>query len=118
MKGKVTRTGGVGLPNIDVYPDNSETYTESATTAADGTYAAVVAPGVYTLYFRDSSGTYGSGYMSATGFTYDSTSAVKITVGSAGVTGKNITLPAAVHIKGKVPRSGGVGSPARAGGKS
>ena len=109
MKGKVTRTGGVGLPNIDVYPDNSETYTESATTAADGTYAAVVAPGVYTLYFRDSSGTYGSGYMSATGFTYDSTSAVKITVGSAGVTGKNITLPAAVHIKGKVTRSGGVG---------
>ncbi len=112
IKGKVTKAGGVGLSGIDVYASvdsSSNGYYNSASTAADGTYSVTVDPGTYTLNFSDYSDTYGNGYYSTGGFTYSSSGASPVAVSSADVTGKNVTLPLAVHIKGKVTKAGGVG---------
>lgn len=108
IKGKVTKSGGAGLQGIMVYAD-SAAYGNYAFTASDGTYSISVAPGSYTLSFDDQSSTYGSGYYSTAGFTYFLSSASKVTVSTADVTGKNVTLPLAVHITGRVTKSGGAG---------
>jgi phage baseplate assembly protein gpV len=110
IKGKVTKSGGTGLGDIEVYvADNFNTYETWTWTAADGTYSLTTAPGTYTLAFYDPSGTYGGGYYSTAGFTYYPSKATKVTVSSADVTGKNVTLPLAVYIEGKVTKSGGTG---------
>jgi len=108
IKGKVTKSDGVGLGSIWVEAD-SVNYSNGGYTAADGTYSVSVAPGSYTLWFSDYSATYGTGYYSTAGFTYFSSSASKVAISTADVTGKNVTLPLAVHIKGKVTKSGGGG---------
>ena len=108
IKGKVTGPGAVALAGIDVYA-GANTYGNSATTAADGTYSVAVAPGMsYTVSFSDSNQVYASGYYSSGGYTADGNAATAVPVGSTDVTGINVTLPKAVHIKGKVTGAGGV----------
>ena len=108
INGKVTKSGGTGLPNIGVEAyDKTIGYENEVSTDANGNYSVAVAPGSYTLYFWDDTEKYGDGYYNAAGFTYLSTSATAVTVTSADVTGKNVTLPLALHIKGKVTKSGG-----------
>ena len=95
VKGKVSRAGGVGLPDIGASA-LSDGYSAFDTTTDDsGLYSIVVTPGTYTLYFNDDAGIYGSGYLGS------SAAALTITVTTADIT-KNITLPLAVHLKGKV----------------
>jgi len=108
IRGKVSKTGGTGLSDIEVYAGSTGVgQGPHGWTAGDGTYSIAVAPGGYTLWFDDPAGIYVSGYYSTAGFAYASTSASTVTVSSANVTGKNVTLPVAAHIKGQVTRSGG-----------
>jgi hypothetical protein len=107
IEGKVTRSGGVGLSEVWVYADGPGS--NDTTTGPGGSYAIAVAPGDYTLYFSDYADVYGSGYYSTAGFTYDLASASPVTVVAASVTGKNVVLPLAIHIKGKVTKAGGAG---------
>jgi hypothetical protein len=104
IKGKVSKSGGVGLPGIKVDTDSGY-----GTTASDGTYSIAVAPGSHLVYFYDQTRTYGSGYYSTAGFTYLYSSATPVVVVATDVTGKNVTLPTALHIKGTVTKSGGGG---------
>ena len=109
IKGKVALSGGASPSGVSAWaegPSGSESY---GSVAADGTYSLAIGPGTYTIYFQDGSGKYGSGFYSSTGFTYVPTGTSNVTVSSADVTGKNVTLPKAVHIKGKVTKSGGAG---------
>jgi hypothetical protein len=112
IKGKVTKSGGTGLSGIGVLASSTGSGPSFyADTTSDGTFSVAVAPGSYTLWFYDSAGTYASGYYSTAGFTYFVSAASTVAVASADVTGKNVILPVAVHIKGTATRSGGLPVP-------
>jgi hypothetical protein len=103
ISGKVTN-GTTGLAGIDVEVDSAAdgSYYDDVLTGSDGTWSVAVAPGSYTLAFSDDSGTYASGYLGKNGFTYDPTSVANVTVTSVAVGGKNVVLPAALHVRGTV----------------
>jgi hypothetical protein len=107
ISGKVTRAGGAELAGMDVYADTINGY-YSTTTKADGTYSVDVGPGPYILRVSDPKGDYATGFLGQSGFTFDAASAGLITVTVSDVTGKNVTLPPALRIKGKVTVSGGI----------
>jgi hypothetical protein len=103
ISGTVTN-GKAGLADIDVEVDSAAdgSYYDDVLTEADGTWSIPVAPGSYTVTFTDDSGTYASGYLGKNGFTYDPNSAATVIVTNATVGGKNVVLPAALHISGTV----------------
>ncbi|MGZ6272861.1 MAG: outer membrane protein assembly factor BamB family protein [Candidatus Limnocylindrales bacterium] len=107
ITGKVMNAGSAGLPGIEVDAYRQDgSLVNLAMTASDGTYSVPAPAGTYSLYFWDSTGAYGSGYLGAGGFTYDASAAVDMTIGSADVTDKDVVLPGAVHIKGTVRDQG------------
>ena len=66
----MTRTGGVGVPAVQVHADANGSLYDETQTSFDGSYSLSVAPGGYTLWFYEPSRTYGSGWYSTSGFTY------------------------------------------------
>jgi len=102
IKGTVSHAS-VGLPNIevDVWATDGTLY-DGIFTAADGTYSIELPAGSYQIGFYDSSKTFGSGYLGAAGFTYDTTAEKTVTVAAADVTGQDVVLPTALHISGNV----------------
>ena len=76
--------------------------------APDGSYSLSVGPGSYTIYAEDSSWAFLAGWYSSTGWVRYGDLATPVVVGAADVTGVNIVLPAALHIRGQVTGSGGV----------
>jgi hypothetical protein len=112
ISGTVRNGAAAGLANITVFvciPGCAGGPAYHTTTASGGTYSIAVAPGSYTLLFSDGSKTYGSGYYSTSGFTYDQNSATPVDVTSSNASGIDITLPLAVHIKGKVANAAAAG---------
>ena len=112
ITGKVTNAAGAGIASIDVMAEatTGRYAVSTATTAADGTYVLPVEPSTYTVNFSDYKTVYASGYYATTGFTADFNAASTVTVASTDVTGINVTLPKALHIKGKLTGPGGVGA--------
>ena len=112
ISGTVRNGAAAGLAGITVYfciPGCAGGPAYHTTTVSGGTYSIAVAPGSYTLLFSDGSNTYGSGWYSTSGFTYGQNSATPVNVTSSNASGIDITLPLAVHIKGKVTNAGGAG---------
>jgi hypothetical protein len=109
VAGTVTNSGGDQLAGVAVEArsiDGQRTFDGS--TGANGTFAVAVGPGTYTLAFGGLNG-YAHGYYSTAGFTYDTNLAGLVTITTADATGKDVTLPGAMQIKGKVAGSSGVG---------
>ena len=106
ISGKVTRAGGAGIPNVNVYA-GAVGYGQSARTAADGTYTIGVPAGTYTVSFADFDGVYAPGYYGASGFSANTSK--RVTVGSSGVAGVSVQLPAFTIISGTVANTGGTG---------
>ena len=110
VSGTVTNSAGAGLGGISVsaYDATGAPFGTPGTTASDGTYSISLPPASYTIGFSDTSGTYGSGRWSNTGFTADSGTAGTISIDSANVAGISVALPSARHITGSVsdPTSG------------
>jgi hypothetical protein len=115
ISGTVRNAAAAGLPDIDVYAcaiTSSYGFCYYAITAGDGTYSVgVVSNSSYTLEFDDSSGTYASGWYSNGGLTADYTSASAVSVTSSDVSGKDVTLPTAIHISGTVRNAAAAGLP-------
>ena len=102
IAGKVVSPTGAGLPNVFVEAYCNGEEAAWATTKTDGTYSIGTVPGSFTLVFYEGTGAYGSGWRGSPGFTNDEAKAGLVTVGSAGLTGVNVTLPLARRIGGKV----------------
>ena len=121
VSGKVTNVSGTPLLAVDAYAcihpvagscyvqkDMSSGVVYGFSTGVDGTFSIAVAPHeAYYIYLVDSSGTYAGGFWSSSGYTPYLTSATKVTIGTANVTGINLSLPSAVRISGQVTDSAG-----------
>lgn len=105
ITGKVTKAGGTGVPDINVYA-MSASYTSRATTLADGTYSLGVPAGSYTVFFRDGNEVYAPGYYGAAGYSYDTSKAVAISAANVG--GVSVQLPAMAVVSGTVTSTGGL----------
>ena len=103
IAGTVRNASNDGLSNIFVYACVDQGFCGTTSTNGDGTYSLSVAPNAdYTLQFSDATGTYASGYYAAGILTYTMSDATTISVGSGDVSGKDVTLPMAIHIMGTV----------------
>jgi hypothetical protein len=113
ISGTVRNAAAAGLPNIDVRAcPTSPGFCYNATTAGNGTYSVGVAPNLsYILEFDDYSGMYAGGWYSTSGFTTDPDAASAVSVTSSDVSGKDITLPGAIHISGTVRNAAAAGLP-------
>jgi hypothetical protein len=105
ITGKVTNSAGAGISGILIsYHSDLLKSGYSATSAVGGTYSVTVTPSAsYTLQVYDSSDTYIEGYYdsAASGhWTADFGAVTAINVGSANITGINLTMPTGVHIRG------------------
>ncbi|MGZ6315230.1 MAG: hypothetical protein ACXWNI_06350, partial [Candidatus Limnocylindrales bacterium] len=112
ISGTVRNAAAAGLPGIYVHvcqiTPNCVYY--HTTTAGDGTYSVAVAPNYdYRLYFDDPSQTYTSGWYSNGGVTFDFTVATIVSVTSSDVSGKDVTMPTALHISGTVRNAAAAG---------
>ena len=111
ISGTITGLGSTPLAGISVEACTSD-YTScgSAETAADGTYAAAVAPGFsYQISLTDYTFAYAPGWYSSSApghYTAEVSGATNVAVGTADVTGIDVTLPLPVHISGTVTGSG------------
>jgi hypothetical protein len=102
IKGTVSHAS-VGLAGIEVDVWSTDgAISDGILTAADGTYSLELPAGSYNAYFYDKTGTYGSGYLGSSGFTYDPAARKTVTVAAADITGQNVVLPTALHVAGKV----------------
>ncbi|HEX7490907.1 MAG TPA: PQQ-binding-like beta-propeller repeat protein, partial [Candidatus Limnocylindrales bacterium] len=103
LNGTVT-AGASGLAGIevDVISPDGQTLLADAQTASDGTWSADAPSGNYKICFYDSTGTYASGCLGDSAFTYDFTAARVVTVGTADISGLDIVLPLTVLITGTV----------------
>ena len=116
IQGSVTLDGMATLKPIRVIASSPNSWQEgyydwvSPYTLNYGAYALQVPAGKYSLWIEDESGTYLSGFYSASGFTADAAAASVVdVVGKASVTGINIEVQTGHHIKGKISKSGGTG---------
>ena len=101
----MTRSGGSPIWGIGI--DAIGPYSGYTTSAPDGTYSVPASPGTYTIQLSDQWRTFSYGYYTTTGFTYYENKASAVAVTSSGLTGKNVTIPLAVHVRGKVTKTGG-----------
>jgi hypothetical protein len=103
IKGKVTAAGGAGIGQITVGAYNLSTDNGgNAVTADDGTWQIAVTPGTYIVGYSDDAGVYASGYYALTGYTASGASAADVVVEASDVSGIDVELPLAIHIKGTV----------------
>ena len=108
LQGTVKGSGGAGLPNIEVIVFDpyqgylaADRYTDAA-----GHWSARVDPGM-SIYYYDSTGRYGSGYLGAGDtFTYDLSAAKAITAGNSDISAVDIVLPPSLHVRGTVTGPG------------
>ena len=117
ISGKVTKVGGVGLPNISVTlyeavdTDGKMSWeaTDGVATEADGTYTLAGLPaGTYRLGFDDpEAGAYAGEFYDNAQYVVDAAD-IDLEDGAAA-TGKNAELAIASHILGKVTKPGGTG---------
>ena len=103
--------GTHGIAGLEVLAFDPADGTEvgRATTRADGSWSIAVPAGPtasYSISYYVSAGTYASGYLGSTGFTYDLGLAKTIAVMEGDVTGQNVVLPLALHIAGSVTGPG------------
>jgi hypothetical protein len=104
ISGTVTGPSGTPLADINVGA-HAPNFNAGMTTAADGTYSFAVLPGSYTVSFNDPNNQYLSGcYLSSSssGFTTDQSVCTPVDVTTSGVSGVDVTMPAALHITGTV----------------
>jgi hypothetical protein len=105
ISGLVTGTGATPLSGIQVQAYSNAGY-YTAATAPNGTYSVPVTAGSYTVWFRDPTGAYLSGYYSSGGFTIDSSAATPVPVTTSDVNGINVQLGTGHFIKGAVTGTG------------
>ncbi|MFN8630034.1 MAG: carboxypeptidase-like regulatory domain-containing protein [Chloroflexota bacterium] len=108
IKGTVTSPANAPLAGIAVFA-MSDTYINTATTGADGTYSVVVVAGSYYVAMADPAGHYPMGYYSASGLQSDPGNATKVAVAAADVSGINLKYAAPIYLSGKVTAPGGAG---------
>jgi putative cell wall-binding protein len=110
LAGKVSNAGGSGLSGIYVEAWIDGSLYSGAYSDSSGDYILPVAPGSVTLFFYSSAGSYAGGWRTPTsGVAYDWDLAAQTIVTNAAVSGVNVTMPAARHIKGKVTNKSGKG---------
>ncbi len=108
ITGTVTRADGTAVGGVNVQAFDVTTGWVSTSTADDGTYSLVVAPGTYIVQFSDNTdGTNIYGYYSTDGFAYLEELASPVMVDTTDVAGIDVALPNLVHIAGTVTRTGG-----------
>jgi serine protease inhibitor ecotin len=82
------------------------TYYSNAYTDSNGAYCVVVVPGSARLWMFDSggiySGQYAGGWYQGPGLISDRNAATAMTISTANLTGKNVTLANARHVKGRI----------------
>jgi hypothetical protein len=102
IRGKVSGADVGGLADAYVEADKGGSWTSFAYSFSDGTYSMPIAGGSYTLWFEAAVDVFASGWYRSSGYTNDSSQASVVTVSSSDVTGKNVTLPAAHVLSGRV----------------
>jgi putative cell wall-binding protein len=101
ISGTVTDESDNPLANISVGARFGEFYTW-VSTAADGTYGALVPSGSFTIRFQDRDDVYLNGYYGSSGFTIDPDAAAVVTVTSSSVSGIDAQLVEGYQIEGTV----------------
>jgi hypothetical protein len=71
-------------------------------TAADGTFKIPVTPGTYQVGYYDNGGTWSMGWLGASGYTADSSAALKLNGGATSFDVGSVTLPPVRWIMGKI----------------
>jgi hypothetical protein len=92
---------------VDAYVNGS--FYDYAMTDATGDYSLPVVPGTYDVHFSDPLGFLAGGWYSESGLVYERSTSDHLEVGSSGLAGIDIVLPAAARITGTV--TGGDGPP-------
>ncbi len=98
ITGKVLKPSGTGLAYAFVEAWVDDIYYAGTYASSTGTYAIPVTSGRVTLWVFDNYGTYAGGWRSGTTVSANRASATVITVGSADVSGINVTLKTAGRI--------------------
>jgi hypothetical protein len=108
ISGKVTGETVAGLTDTEVVAYANGMWVGLGFTPSDwsGNYSVAVPPGSYTLWIYDFNyETFASGWYRSTGFTIDAAAATVVNVSSANATGKNVKLPLAHVLGGRVTDS-------------
>jgi hypothetical protein len=107
ITGTVTNVSSTGLANIEVDFFLHNGYVGHADTAGNGSYSMALPPGEYSIGFYDPAGVYSQGWLSASGFNLDSSTAKIIVLADSDVGAGTVALPQTHRIKGSVGWSPG-----------
>ena len=103
--GQVRGPGGQALAGITVGAGLGM-YSFETTTAQDGSYTLAARPGDYTIWFHDPTPAHADGCYGSAGFTTDPNGCLQVSVPPDKILA-DVTMPAAVHIRGTVTGPGG-----------
>ena len=108
ISGKVTGEGVSGLTDTRVVAYAGGMWVGVGYTMNDwsGRYWTAVPGGTYTLWADEYTETFASGWYRSTGYTADPSAATAISVTSGNATGKDVRLPIAHTLRGRVTNSG------------
>jgi hypothetical protein len=98
ITGFLTNHDGQPVPNISV----TVTGAVPSTSQADGSYNLTVDPGTYQLRLIDPARTYVDGWLGASGWVPDQSSAASVVVGQDATVTRNVVLPKYLHITGHI----------------
>ena len=107
LSGVVT-DGSAFKPNVEVVafdPVAGNIYAD-VFTDGNGQWSVALPPGTYSLYFFVGDRSRASGYLGASGFTFDPARAEAIVVANADLSNLNVVLPPPLHISGSVKGPG------------
>jgi hypothetical protein len=109
ISGTVTDTDGKPLAgiNVDIWTASNGCPCYATRSDSSGHYAVRVSAGSYKIYVGDPTGTYASGYYSASGFTLDNNAATPVDPTAGDATGIDVSMPHGVRIAGTVTDADG-----------